>query len=80
MGVPVSELVTRAEAVVSALGHAPSTLWQYRWAWSQIELFCAERGADELTEEVSASFLGFAAAEYRRVRFPPDRGGISYKE
>ena len=68
MGVPVSELVTRAEAVVSALGHAPSTLWQYRWAWSQIELFCAERGADELTEEVSASFLGFAAAEYRQGR------------
>lgn len=68
MGVPVSELVTRAEAVVSALGHAPSTLRQYRWAWSQIELFCAERGADELTEEVSASFLGFVAAEYRQGR------------
>ena len=51
MGVPVSELVTRAEAVVSALGHAPSTLWQYRWAWSQIELFCSQREADELTDE-----------------------------
>ena len=68
MGVPVSELVTRAEAVVSALGHAPSTLWQYRWAWSQIELFCCQREADELTDELVASFLGFVEAEYRQGR------------
>jgi hypothetical protein len=37
MGVCVSEAVARADVLVRGVGYAPSTLWQYRWAWSQIE-------------------------------------------
>src|SRR5579862_94605 len=50
------------------MGHAPSTLWQYRWAWSQIELFCSSEGGVELTDDVVASFLRFVAAEHREGR------------
>ena len=42
MGVSVGEVIGRADAAVTGLGHAPSTLWQYRWAWSQVEVFCCE--------------------------------------
>ena len=33
MSVPVGELIARTDSAVTALGLAPSTLWQYRWAW-----------------------------------------------
>lgn len=68
MGVPVGELIARTDSTVAALGHAPSTLWQYRWAWSQVELFCSQRGAVELTDEVTAEFLCFVAGEHRLGR------------
>ena len=68
MSVSVGELIARADTAVSGLGHAPSTLWQYRWAWSQIEVFCSQWDAVEFTDEVSASFLRFVAAEYRQGR------------
>lgn len=65
---PIGEAVSRADAAVSGIGHAPSTLSQYRWAWSQIESFCEGAGAVELTEEVVASFLRFVALEHREGR------------
>jgi len=68
MSVSVGELIARADTAVNGLGHAPSTRWQYRWAWSQIELFCSQRGAVELTDEVSAAFLQFVAEEHRQGR------------
>lgn len=68
MSVPIGEVISRADAVVSRLGHAPSTLWQYRWAWSQIERFCAREGVVELTDEAVASFLQFVVAEHREGR------------
>jgi integrase len=68
MGLPIGEVISQADAAVSGLGHAPSTLWQYRWAWSQIERFCVCEGVRELTDEVVVSFLGFVAAEQRDGR------------
>lgn len=68
MDVRVGEVISRAEAAVSGMGYAPSTLWQYRWAWSQVELFCSRAGVVELTDDVVASFLGFVAAEHREGR------------
>lgn len=68
MGVRIGEAISQADAVVSGLGHAPSTLWQYRWAWSQIERFCAREGVVELTDEAVASFVQFVAAEHRDGR------------
>lgn len=65
MGVPIGEVISRADAAISGLGHAPSTLWQYRWAWSQIEWFCAREGEGDLTDEVVASFLQLVAADHR---------------
>ena len=62
MGVSIGKVISLADAAVSGLGHAPSTLGQYRWAWSQIERFCAREGVGELTGEVVASFLRFVAA------------------
>ncbi|HEY5842474.1 MAG TPA: tyrosine-type recombinase/integrase [Mycobacterium sp.] len=64
----MGEVVRRADAAIVALGHAPSTLWQYRWAWSQFASFCSREGAGEVTEGVVASFLRFVAAEHRQGR------------
>ena len=64
----VGGVVGRADDVVAGLGHAPSTLWQYRWAWSQFESFCSREGADEVTDDVVASFLRFVAEEHRQGR------------
>lgn len=64
----VGDLIGRADEVVSGLGYAPSTLWQYRWAWSQFEAFCSREGAAEATPDVVSSFLGFVAAEHRQGR------------
>lgn len=68
MDVGIGEVISQADAVVSGLGHAPSTLWQYRWAWSQIEQFCAVEGVGEITDEAVASFLQFVALEHREGR------------
>lgn len=68
MGESVGELIGQADAAMAGLGHAPSTLWQYRWAWSQFEAFCLREGAGEVTEDVVASFLWFVAAEHREGR------------
>ena len=68
MGTRIGEVISRADAAVCGLGHAPSTLWQYRWAWSQIELFCAREGVCELGDEFVGAFLQFVAAEHREGR------------
>ncbi len=68
MGVSVGDVIGRADAAVAGLGHAPSTLWQYRWAWSQIEVFCCEHDVAELTDEVVARFLQWVAAEHGEGR------------
>lgn len=65
MGGSIGEVISRADAAVSGLGHAPSTLWQYRWAWSHIEGFCVREGVVDLTDAVVASFLRSVAAEHR---------------
>jgi integrase len=69
MSVSIEELIARADAVVSGFGYAPSTLSQYRWAWSQVKLICfQEPDVTELTNEVVASFLQFVAAEHLEGR------------
>src|SRR5674476_163792 len=68
MNISIGELILQADAAISGLGHAPSTRWQYRWAWSQFELFCSERAVAALTDEVVASFLQVVAAEHRGGR------------
>lgn len=64
MGVCVSEAVARTDVLVSGVGYSPSTLGQYRWAWSQVEDFCSDQEVTELTEKVVVSFLGFVTAEH----------------
>ena len=68
MAIPIREAISRADTAIRELGHAPSTLCQYRWAWSQIGQFCSDKGEAELTEGVVASFLGFVASEYAAGR------------
>jgi integrase len=68
MGVCVSEAVARADVLVSGVGYSPSTLWQYRWAWSQIMEFCSQQGVTELSDEVVTSFLEFVLAEEKAGR------------
>ena len=50
MAIPIREAISRADTAIRELGHAPSTLCQYRWAWSQIGQFCSDKGEAELTE------------------------------
>lgn len=68
MNSSVGEVIGRADAVVVGLGHAPSTLWQYRWAWGEFESYCSREGAGLLTGEIVDSFQRFVSAEYRRGR------------
>jgi integrase len=68
MGVCVSEAVARADVLVSGVGYSASTLWQYRWAWSQVEEFCSKQKIAELTDEVVVSFVEFVTAEQRAGR------------
>lgn len=64
----VGEVVGRADAVLVGLGHSPSTMWQYRWAWAEFESFCASESVSVVTEEIVDSFLRFVAGEYRQGR------------
>lgn len=68
MGVSIGEVIARADAAVTGLGHAPSTLWQYRWAWAQFESYCDREDVGEVTDEVVASFLRLVAQEHREGR------------
>jgi integrase len=68
MGVSVSEAVAQADALVGGVGYAQSTSCQYRWAWTQFEKFCFERGVTDFTDEVVALFLEFVRAEHRAGR------------
>lgn len=68
MGLSVGEVIAQADAAVTGLGHAPSTLWQYRWAWSQVEMFCSRWEVAEFTDEVVASFLDSVADDHREGR------------
>ena len=68
MGISVGEVISQADAAVSVLGYAPSTLWQYRWAWSEVERFCLGEGLGEFSEKIVASFLGIVAAQHREGR------------
>lgn len=68
MIVSIVELIVRARIEVDRVGHAPSTDSQYRWAWSQFELFCSREGIAGFTEDVAASFLEAVAADYREGR------------
>lgn len=64
----VDVVIGRADAVLVGLGHSPSTLWQYRWAWAEFESFCAGEGVGVVTEEIVDSFLRLVAEEYRQGR------------
>src|SRR5690625_4443965 len=68
MSVSIGELIVQADAAVSRLGHAPSTLRQYRWAWSEFEIFCSGRNVEELTNEVVDAFLQIVASDHREGR------------
>lgn len=68
MSVSIGELIVRAESAMGGLAHAPSTRSQYRWAWSQFELFCSREGLAEPTGDAVALFLRFVAAEHREGR------------
>ncbi len=68
MNVCVGEAIARVDALVSEQGYSQSTLWQYRWAWSQVEEFCSQRDVTELTDEVVVSFCEFVASEHKEGR------------
>ena len=68
MSVSIGDLIVQADAAISGLGHADSTLWQYRWAWSQFESHCCREGIDALTDDVVASFVEIVASEHREGR------------
>lgn len=69
MSVSLDDLIVKADAAISAQGSAPSTLMQYRWAWSRFRSFCSGDGMTVLTEDVVDRYLRFVAAEHRVGRF-----------
>lgn len=70
MGGSVGRLIVSADAVISEFGYAESTLWQYRWAWSQFESHCCREGIVEVSDDVVASFVGLVTVEHREGRLP----------
>lgn len=64
MKTPISELISKADIEIVELNHAPSTLWQYRWAWQRFEVFCSEQGIHELTDEALAMYLQFLTTQH----------------
>ena len=68
MSISISSLINRAESVLVALGHAPSTRWQYRWAWERFAAYSAQKGTDQLSDENVAAFLDFVVSEYQAGR------------
>ena len=73
MSVLLNDLVVKADAAISAQGSAPSTLMQYRWAWSQFKQFCAERNVGEavVTQVAVTAFVQFVATEHDDGRYKP---------
>lgn len=73
MSVLLDDLVVKADAAISAQGSAPSTLMQYRWAWSEFKQFCAERSAGEavVTQDAVTAFMQFVATEHHEGRYKP---------
>lgn len=69
MSVVLDDLVAKADAAISAQGSAPSTLMQYRWAWSQFRSLCCAGGEAGLSEDAVDRYLRFVAAEHRAGRF-----------
>lgn len=69
MSASLDDLVVKADAVISAQGSAPSTLMQYRWAWSRFGVFCSEAGETAVTEQSVASFVEFVAIEHQAGRY-----------
>lgn len=68
MSVAIRDLIVQTEAATKVLGHAPSTRWQYQWAWTQFEEFCSQAGVDEFSEDAVESFLVFVAEEHQQGR------------
>jgi integrase len=65
VSVLIGELIGKADAEVGRLGHSASTDWQYRWAWSQFEVFCLERGSDRFSQTEAGVFLDKVAQDHR---------------
>ena len=68
MGIAVGCAIERADAAIAGLGHSPSTLWQYRWAWSRFAEFCACRGVGEVTGEIVDEFVHLARCDFEQGR------------
>jgi integrase len=66
--IPISELTLQADAEIVRLGHAPSTLMQYRWAWNLFEDFCSRRGILELTDDAVTAYLQDVETAHREGR------------
>ncbi|MFI8592761.1 tyrosine-type recombinase/integrase [Dietzia maris] len=81
MSVLLDELVVKADAAISAQGSAPSTLMQYRWAWSQFKKFCADGSADEtvVTQDAVTAFVQFVATEHHEGRYKPWKARVLRK-
>lgn len=69
MSVLLDDLVVKADAAISAQGSAPSTLMQYRWAWSRFKVFCSQKGEAVVTEEAVTTFVRFVAVEHCEGRY-----------
>lgn len=64
----VNDVIAQSDAAIRGLGHASSTLRQYRWAWNRFAVFCAEKAAPEFSEEVVVLYIEAVATEYREGR------------
>ena len=73
MGIAVGCAIERADAAIASLGHSPSTLWQYRWAWSRFAEFCACRGVGEVTGEIVDEFVHLARCDFEQGRIKETR-------
>jgi len=68
VSIAVGEAIARADAAVAGLGHSPSTLSQYRWAWAEFEAFCSRRGITAVTDEAVGEFVDLVAVEFEQGR------------
>lgn len=69
MSVSLDDLIVKADDAITAQGSAPSTLMQYRWAWSRFKSYCSDDGEEVFTQEDAESFLRLVAAERRAGRY-----------
>lgn len=61
---PLHALVNETRAAMVPLGHRPSTVWQYDYAWRRFEAYAASRGTALFSTALTADYLQELRQQY----------------